>query len=161
MSNKKKSTMKKIFLLLGVLVLSKTNSSFGQENNTDNPNAPQFKFNEEVHDYGTIQQGADGTYYFKFKNVGKEPLIISNATGSCGCTVPEWPKEPIKPNGEGQIKVTYDTKRVGAFQKTVTIYSNAKESTKVLTIKGNVLAAPAEETSPVKKTTEGMPIEKN
>ncbi len=126
-----------------------------------NPNAADMKFDEEVHDYGTINQGVDGAYMFKFKNVGKEPLIINNARGSCGCTVPDWPKEPIKPGAIGQIKVTYDTKRVGAFTKTVTISSNAKESNKILTIKGNILAAPIEETSPLKKTSEGMPFEKN
>lgn len=125
-----------------------------------NANAPEMKFNEEVHDYGTINQGADGAFFFKFKNTGKEPLIINNARGSCGCTVPEWPKEPIKPGGEGQIKVTYDTKRVGAFTKTVTISSNAKESEKTLTIKGNILATPVEETMPIRKTSEGMPFEK-
>ncbi|MFM7216532.1 MAG: DUF1573 domain-containing protein, partial [Bacteroidota bacterium] len=61
----------------------------------DNPNAPEITFEKELHDYGTIKQGADGNCEFKFKNTGKEPLIITNARGSCGCTVPTYPKEPI------------------------------------------------------------------
>jgi len=154
--------MKKIALLFTTLTLGALSYVNAQETATPaNPNAANFKFEEEIHDYGTINQGANGAYFFKFKNTGKEPLIISNATGSCGCTVPEWPKEPIKPGGESQIKVTYDTKRIGAFQKTVTLTSNAKEATKVLTIKGNILAPPAEETSPVKQTKDGMPFEKH
>src|SRR5437763_17153499 len=96
----------------------------------DNPNAPEITFTQELHDYGTIKQGADGSCEFRFKNTGKEPLIISNARGSCGCTVPTWPKEPIMKGETETIKVHYDTKRVGAFTKTVTIESNAKTASK-------------------------------
>lgn len=98
---------------------------------------------KETHDYGTIKHGADGTCTFEFKNTGNAPLIISNAKGSCGCTVPEWPKEPIAPGAKGVIKVKYDTTRAGAINKSVTITSNAvNEPTKVIRIKGNVLSAP-------------------
>lgn len=127
----------------------------------DNPNAPEMTFETDVHDYGTIKQGADGNCEFKFKNTGKEPLIISNAKGSCGCTVPTYPKEPIMKGQTGLIKVHYDTKRVGAFTKTVTINSNAKNDTKTLTIKGVVEAVeeqPADQATPFKKTG-GMPLE--
>ncbi len=127
----------------------------------DNPNAPEITFDKEVHDYGTIKQGADGNCEFKFKNTGKEPLIISNAKGSCGCTVPTYPKEPIMKGQTGVIKVHYDTKRVGAFTKTVTIDSNGKTATKVLTIKGVVEATeeqPVDQATPFKKTG-GMPLE--
>ena len=92
----------------------------------ENPNAAEITFENEVHDYGTIKQGADGSCEFKFKNTGKEPLIISNAKGSCGCTVPTYPKEPIMKGQTAVIKVNYDTKSVGAFRKTVTNNSNAK-----------------------------------
>jgi hypothetical protein len=129
--------------------------------NSKNPKAPEITFEKETHDYGTIDQGADGSYDFKFKNTGKEPLVITNARGSCGCTVPSWPKEPIKPGGTGIIKVTYDTKRVGAFTKTVTITSNAKTENKVISIKGTVNAVNPDETFPAKKPVEGAPIEKN
>jgi hypothetical protein len=115
-----------------------------------NPNASEISFEKDVHDFGTIKFGGNGVYEFKFTNTGKEPLIISNAQGSCGCTVPTWPKEPIKANESGKIKVSYDTKRPGPFTKTVTITSNAKSSPKILTIKGVVEEAPKEQTTPFK-----------
>jgi hypothetical protein len=103
----------------------------------------KIEFTNDTHDYGTVKYGADGTCTFEFKNTGNEPLIISTAKGSCGCTVPEWPKEPIAPGAKGTITVKYDTKRPGAINKSVTITSNAvNEPTKVIRIKGNVLPAP-------------------
>ena len=122
-----------------------------------NPNAAEMTFDTETHDYGTIKQGADGTYEFKFKNTGNEPLIISTARGSCGCTVPTYPKEPIMKGQTSAIKVSYDTKRVGPFTKTVTIESNGKTNPKMLTIKGVVEAVETvvEQTVPLKKTEEG------
>ncbi len=132
------------------------------ENQKENPNAPEISFENEIHDYGTIKQGANGICEFKFKNTGKDPLVISNARGSCGCTVPTWPKEPIMKGETGIIKVSYDTKRVGAFTKTVTLNSNAKSDTKVLTIKGVVEASEEnnEQAMPLKKST-GLPFENN
>ncbi|HEY0092037.1 MAG TPA: DUF1573 domain-containing protein [Flavobacterium sp.] len=100
-------------------------------------------FESDTVDYGTINQNADGKREFTFTNNGNKPLIISNAQGSCGCTVPTYPKEPIAPGAKGVIGVKYDTNRVGAFTKTVTLTTNAAEPTKTLTIKGNVLADPA------------------
>lgn len=123
---------------------------------TGNPNAPDIQFDSEVIDYGTIEHNADGNREFKFRNTGKEPLIISNAQGSCGCTVPTWPKEPIMPGKTASIKVKYATDRIGAFEKTVTVTSNAKNPTQVLKIKGVVkpdptpAAAPAVNSSPEK-----------
>lgn len=114
----------------------------------------KMDFKKELHDYGNIKNGANGTCTFEFTNTGNAPLIISNATGSCGCTVPTWPKEPIAPGAKGEITVKYDTKRTGEFTKTVTLTSNATETSKVLTIKGNV-AAPVEGASPV--NTSGAP----
>lgn len=106
-------------------------------------NGPKIKFEEEVHDYGTINQGANGEYQFTFTNTGNAPLILSDVKGSCACTVPTWPKEPIAPGKSAMILVKYDTKRAGAINKSVTITSNAtNEPTKVIRIKGNVLAAP-------------------
>ncbi len=131
-----------------------------EEVKPSNPNAPEIAFESEIHDYGTIKQGAEGGCEFKFKNTGKEPLIISNARGSCGCTVPTWPKEPIMKGQTGIIKVHYDTKRIGAFTKTVTLNSNAKTDTRVLTIKGVVEASEEnnEQAMPIKKST-GLPLE--
>jgi len=123
-----------------------------------NPNAAEMTFETDMHDYGTIKQGANGTYEFKFTNTGNEPLIISTARGSCGCTVPTYPKEPIMKGQSSVIKVSYDTKRVGPFTKTVTIESNGKTNPKMLTIKGVVEAVETanEQTVPLKKTDEGF-----
>lgn len=109
-----------------------------------NPKAPVIKFEKLIHDYGTIQYDANGDCEFKFKNTGKEPLVLSNVTASCGCTTPSWPKEPILPGKSGSIKVHYDTKRVGTISKTITVLSNASEDRVVLQIKGNILAKPVE-----------------
>src|SRR5215467_5010603 len=75
----------------------------------ENKNAPEFKFEEEEYNFGTIKQGESMTHLFSFTNVGKEPLIISSASGSCGCTVPEWPKEPVKKGDKATIKVTFNS----------------------------------------------------
>ena len=112
-------------------------------------NGAKIDFSKEVHDYGNIKNGANGTCTFEFTNTGNAPLIISKAQGSCGCTVPSWPKEPIAPGAKGVISVKYDTKRAGAINKNVTITSNAvNEPNKVIRIKGNVAPAP-EGASPV------------
>lgn len=100
-------------------------------------------FETETIDYGTIAHNADGKREFVFVNNGTKPLIITNTTGSCGCTVPTTPKEPIAPGAKGIIGVKYATDRVGAFTKTVTVTSNAEgQPTKILTIKGTVLPDP-------------------
>nr|WP_294922775.1 DUF1573 domain-containing protein [uncultured Flavobacterium sp.] len=100
-------------------------------------------FENETIDYGTIAHNADGNRQFVFVNNGTKPLIITSAQGSCGCTVPTTPKEPIAPGAKGIIGVKYATDRVGAFTKTVTVSSNAEgQPTKTLTIKGTVLPAP-------------------
>jgi hypothetical protein len=127
----------------------------------NDPNAPEIVFEKEVHDFGTIEYGGNGTYDFKFSNTGKSPLIISNARGSCGCTVPKWPKEPVAKGQSGSINVQYDTKRPGPFTKTVTISSNAKSANKVITIKGVVESAEqTDDQMPVKKENSAAPLEK-
>lgn len=100
---------------------------------------PGISFESETIDYGTINKNADGKREFVFVNNGNKPLIITNATGSCGCTVPTKPTEPIMPGARGVIGVKYATDRVGPFSKTVTVTTNASETPKVLTIKGTVL----------------------
>jgi Protein of unknown function (DUF1573) len=110
-------------------------------------------FESETVDYGTIAHNADGKREFVLTNNGDKPLIITNAQGSCGCTVPTYPKEPIAPGAKAVIGVKYATDRVGTFQKSVTITSNAEgAATKVLTIKGNVLADETKKEEP--KATE-------
>ena len=87
--------------------------------------AAKIEFEEEVFDFGDIMEGDVIEHVFKFKNVGKNPLIISHAQGSCGCTVPEWPHEPIAPGGASEIKVKFNSKgKQGEQDKTVTISAN-------------------------------------
>tara|TARA_R110002073_G_scaffold14998_1_gene60099 strand:+ start:19722 stop:20180 length:459 start_codon:yes stop_codon:yes gene_type:complete len=131
--------MKKLALILFVGLIGFSMNAQGTAQATEiDPNAPVFEFESKVIDYGQIEKGSDGEYIFKFKNVGKSPLIISNVIGSCGCTVPTAPKEPIMPGASGEITVKYDTNRVGAISKTITITSNATESKKVIRVKGLV-----------------------
>lgn len=104
--------------------------------------ADNMAFTDMVHDFGTVQEGPDATCEFTFKNTGKEPIIIEKAQPSCGCTVPQFSKEPVAPGATGVINVAYHTKnKPTAFTKTITVVSNA--GTKVLTIKGTVEKAPS------------------
>jgi len=105
-------------------------------------------------DYGTIEKGGDPIRKFKFTNTGNEPLIIKTAKGSCGCTVPTYPKEPIMPGESNVIEVRYDTQRVGMFTKTVTLTTNETADTHTLTIKGEVKAPDTQE--PVPASTGGI-----
>ncbi|MEJ6617143.1 MAG: DUF1573 domain-containing protein [Crocinitomicaceae bacterium] len=133
--------MKKVLFALMMMFVAAvgTNAVMAQEVAKD---GAKIDFSKETHDYGTIENGANGQCTFEFKNTGNAPLIISNAKGSCGCTVPSWPKEPIAPGATGSISVKYDTKRPGAINKSVTITSNAvNEPSKVIRIKGNVKEA--------------------
>ncbi len=137
--------MKKALLSLSV-ILCLVMTGKAQEVTTPSidPNAPAIKFEQEVFDYGTMAYDANTLREYKFKNTGKSPLIISNVQVQCGCTnVEGWPKEPIAPGKTGSFKVKYDSKRVGKFDKKITVVSNAKTPSVVLTIKGEVQPAPA------------------
>jgi hypothetical protein len=123
-------------------------------------NGPVIKLDKEVHDYGTIEKGGDGTCVFTVTNTGTAPLTITRCKGSCGCTVPKCDKAPIKPGASSEITVKYDTKRVGPINKSVTITSNAvNEPTKVVRIKGRVDAGAAGG-APVKQQSIGAPANK-
>lgn len=98
----------------------------------------EIKFDKLTHDYGKIAFGADGSCEFKFTNNGTGQLILNNVKSTCGCTVPDWPKQPIAPGESETIKVVYNTNRSGAFTKGITVYSNATENTIRLLIKGEV-----------------------
>jgi len=107
-----------------------------------------IEFADNEFDYGTIQEGDVVEHVYKFTNTGTEPLIISNAKGSCGCTVPQWPKEPISPGADGEIKVKFDSKGKGKVgggnqSKRVTLTANTDPVNTYLTIKG-VVEKPAE-----------------
>jgi hypothetical protein len=138
-------------LMLGIVSLS-----VAQEVVT----GPSITLDKDVHDYGTIQQGANGTCEFTVTNSGTEPLIISRCKGSCGCTVPQCEKAPIAPGATSAITVKYDTKRIGPINKSVTITSNASnEPTKVIRIKGKVEASDLGNSGgvPVKQPAAGAP----
>ena len=108
--------------------------------NSKNNNQPIVQFVKEEHNFGDITQGEVVSHNFVIKNSGKSDLIISSAKGSCGCTVPVWPKDPIKPGAEAEIKVTFNSNgRSGSQTKKVTVLTNAIPNTKVLTIRGNVI----------------------
>lgn len=135
--------MKKLFSL-AVLAIVTFNMSCSQTSSADNAvdidaQGPTIKFNVLEHDFGTIEKGGDGTFEFVFKNEGSEPLVLNNVRSSCGCTVPQWPREPILGGKKAGIKVKYDTRRLGPFNKSITVYSNAGSTPVVLRIKGNVV----------------------
>jgi len=147
--------MKKIILLAALTVfgVATTNAQTAKKGTktetTKKAETPKVEgagmvFENETIDYGTIAHNADGKREFVLVNNGNKPLIISNTQGSCGCTVPTKPEGPIAPGAKAVIGVKYATDRVGAFTKTVTVTSNAEGMpSKVLTIKGTVLADPA------------------
>ncbi len=99
----------------------------------------EFKFETETHDFGKIPQGTPVTYEFIFENIGTEPLIINKVESTCGCTVPEYTKTPVKPGEQGKISVTFNAAQATPFSKMVTIRSNAKTPVKALYIKGTVV----------------------
>ncbi len=129
--------MRKIITIMVLGFLTFTMNAQETEKPKDS-NAPAFEFVTEVIDYGKIELNADGVRTFKFKNIGKSPLVITNIKSSCGCTVPKKPTEPIMPGESGEIEVKYATNRPGGFSKTITVSSNADEPVKTLQIKGIV-----------------------
>lgn len=113
---------------------------------------PKMKLESTVVKYGTIEQGSDPYREVSFTNVGTEPLIIKNAKGSCGCTVPTWPKEAIMPGETSTIKIRYATNRIGRINKTVTVTTNEGGQPHVIRVKGNVLKPEQEKTLPKKES---------
>jgi hypothetical protein len=109
---------------------------------------PAMSFETTTIDYGKIEKGSDKIRKFKFTNTGNEPLIIKSAKGSCGCTVPTYPQEPIMPGESATIDVSYDTNRTGPFTKTVTLTTNETPDSHTLTIKGEVKVPATQETVP-------------
>ncbi|MEN0049087.1 MAG: DUF1573 domain-containing protein, partial [Bacteroidota bacterium] len=104
-----------------------------------------MSFEEMTYDFGTVAEGEKVRHVYKFKNTGAEPLVISNARGSCGCTVPQWPQEAIAPGESNEIVVEFNSKgKPGPQTKTVTITANTEPVTTKLTIKGTVEAGAQE-----------------
>ncbi|MDI1355604.1 MAG: DUF1573 domain-containing protein [bacterium] len=117
-------------------------SNSASADGTTNSNLPEIKFEEEVFDFGRITQGEKVSHAFAFKNIGKKNLIISGASGSCGCTVPEWPKEPIKAGESGVIDVVFSSEgKRGLQEKTVTVVTNCEPATRIIRIKTEIIVA--------------------
>jgi hypothetical protein len=100
----------------------------------------EFEWTASTHDFGKIKQGVPVTHEFKFTNKGKTPLVITNAQGSCGCTTPNWTRDPVMPGGEGVVKATFNAMAVGPFDKTISVTANVDGGVVVLHIKGEVEA---------------------
>ncbi|GGG33544.1 DUF1573 domain-containing protein [Bizionia arctica] len=137
--------MKKLFLLSFAMLAMVTVSVAQNAIETSAPgtvvteDGAMIEFESETIDYGTIENKSDGNREFKFTNTGNTPLVITNAKGSCGCTVPTVPKGAIAPGESAVIGVKYATDRTGAFSKSITLTSNAVNApTKVIKIKGTV-----------------------
>ena len=126
--------MKNVLYLLVLLFVS---APVFAQNETSG--SPEMSFDGTVHEFGSIAQGVVVEHTFKFSNTGSSPLIISSANGSCGCTVPIWPKEPIMPGDEGEIKVSFNSEgKYGLQDKTVTINYNTESGPVILHMKGKV-----------------------
>lgn len=130
--------MKKILVVFAFVL------GFGAVSNAQTTKPAEFKFVEETHDFGKVVLGKPVTFDFKYTNIGEEPLIITKAEGSCGCTVPKYTTVPLKKGETGVISVTFNP--AGSpmpFTKTITLTSNSKTPVKVLYIKGETVAAPS------------------
>lgn len=146
--------MKKTLLFAAALAFASCNSAVDRIEHTSDKSSsndaqneammeklPEISFAETFHDFGEIEEGKVVEHVFEFENKGEGPLIISSAQGSCGCTVPDWPREPIAPGQKGTIKVSFNsTKRSGRQDKRVTLTTNAVPQTKVLNITSTVIA---------------------
>ncbi|MDR1381394.1 MAG: DUF1573 domain-containing protein [Tannerella sp.] len=126
--------MKRILFVFGLMMLTVSMASAQQKE------ASIAVLESEVHDFGDIDAKAGPvTHTFKIKNEGEVALVVTKVVASCGCTSPDWTKEPIASGKTGEIKVTFNPEnRPGPFTKTVSVYSNGKTGSYVLTIKGNV-----------------------
>ena len=126
------------------------NPNVVSENETANPNAPVMKFAESEFDFGDIRPDTKVHHTFTFTNTGKSPLLIEDATASCGCTTPSWTKEPVAPGAQGRMEVQFDSHgKQGIISKQVAVRGNTQPSITTILIKGNVLTAAAKSTNPL------------
>lgn len=126
----------------GLAILALVITSAGCTNTTEEQakeKGEEIWFEEIMHEYGEIPEGSDGSWSFTFKNLGKQAILINRVRSTCGCTVPDWPRQPVEPGGSGQVTVKYNTAQTGTFMKSVYVYSTAANSPVKLQIKGKVL----------------------
>ncbi len=133
--------MKKVISIFAVVLMMGT-MAFAQKG--------VIKFKKSEHDFGKIEQAKPATYVFEFTNAGTDPLVLGNVQASCGCTTPDWTREPIMPGKSGKITATYNALNGGPFNKTITVPSNAENGQVVLMLKGEVVAKPAPAAAPAK-----------
>lgn len=136
-------------LASGLTACQSSTSNTTQQNTSDSATAsvkanpalaPVIKFEHEVHDFGKIKQGDKVTYAFDFTNTGKSPLIVTDAVATCGCTRPEWPKEPVKPGDKGTIKVTFNSiGKSGQQDKMITVTANTVPAQSMVHLTGEVI----------------------
>ena len=118
------------------------NPNVVSENEAPNPNAPVMKFAEAEFDFGDVKPDSKVRHTFTFTNTGKSPLLIADATASCGCTTPSWTKEPVAPGAQGTLEVQFDSRgKNGIINKQVAVRANTQPSITTIAIKGNVLNA--------------------
>jgi hypothetical protein len=149
-----------IFSLLTIGMYGQTNEKATDDTEKPVPTSvqgPIMTLESLTVNYGDIKQGSDPLRTVSFTNTGTEPLVISNAKGSCGCTVPTWPREPIGPGESAVIEIRYDTKRLGGINKTVKLTTNDETGTYVLRVKGNITAKTEEKGLPEKEGIFGKP----
>jgi len=136
----KLNKMKRISVLFAAICLAGIGAVMAQ----DQPAKPvDIVFEKTIIDFGDIPYKSEAKAVFVFKNISAKPIALTNVKASCGCTTPEWSKEPIKKKKKGQIVVTYDTQRIGNFNKTISVFTDRQDNPVQLQIKGNVLP-PAE-----------------
>ena len=140
--------MKNLFALALIFLLGSFTAIAQENGKSEIVDGPKMTFESTTVDYGTIEKDGDPIRYAKFTNTGTEPLIIKHAKGSCGCTVPTVPKEPIMPGESGEIKIRYATNRVGTINKTVRVTTNEGGQPHILRVKGKVLKEEAKESVP-------------
>ncbi len=144
--------MKQLFIFASVMMflLGCKKESTNTDNNIDQKDQKFAKilFEETEYNFGTINQGDTVRHTFVFKNDSEEPLLISNASASCGCTIPEWPKEPIKPGENGKIEVKFNsTGKSGVQNKNIAITANTLPNITNVSLKGEVKVVPVKDTT--------------
>lgn len=119
--------MKQAIVMMMLLCMTAIGYTQAQTAPAKGPNAPKFQFKEDTYDFGKVPEGPIAEHVFEFKNTGKEPLIITNVNASCGCTMPEWSKDPVLPGKKGKITVRFTTAGRGnqPFIKDIFVTSNA------------------------------------
>ena len=130
---------KKIIICLGLVMLFLSCKKGNKASEQGSEKLTEIEFKEKEFDFGTLKQGQKVTHYFEFTNVGENDLIITNAQGSCGCTVPQYPLDPVKPGASSKIKVTFDSShKEGEQNKSVTLFTNTENEAEKIAIKAFV-----------------------